>query len=80
MEKLTGAEVIEILNEWITNMEEDGTTAITLEELDQKVDSITDLTDEDKDSDDCDGCDVIDFSEKLDEVSEKLTLLLEKFE
>jgi hypothetical protein len=75
MGKLTGSEVIEMLNEWITEKEEKGTTAVSIIELDQKIDDITSIDDCD-DSDEDNECEL---SEKLDEVSDKLTELLEKF-
>lgn len=73
MSNLTGTEVIEIMNDWITEKEENGITAVSLEELDMKIDSIPDISESDiSDDDECG-----ELSEKLDDVSEKLTELLE---
>lgn len=82
MGNLTGSEVIEIMNDWITEMEEKGITAVSLDELDEKVDGISDTFDSDDcdDSDEDDTCEICALFEKLETVSEKITLLLEKFE
>ena len=76
MGNLTGTEVIELMNERITEMEENGITAITVEAFDEMVDDITTIDDEDSDEDEL--CETCELSEKLDEVSEKLTELLKK--